>query len=317
MMHRLLELETREPAAIQLGPSRPPVMAPLAQQEPRELLACPAQRMHRIETGAHQVAYRFVSGIRNPYRRQLARSMQPRQTGCIPPIRLDPVARAPRDQRGSYDDAFVAVPRHVTLNAIAARPRLVAEPKPDAPAAEPAHQPIQRCRRVRDPAVLPNLAPQAARRDRNDDVFLVNIKPNVGDTEAYCVVPGQPKCGIFPDQAAARGYDRAGDGQGTLADRISTVVPRRGELCGVFVHTALAGRLRLPGVRQGSCGGAEEPGVHIRMLRLWPANLDHGGHSAAPHQAAADGLVLGRASDVDTFQRNVGTAVGGSARPHL
>src|ERR1700680_398461 len=40
-------------------------------------------------------------------------------------------------------------------------------------------------------------------------------------------------------------------------------------------------------------------------------------HGAAPHQAAADSLVLGRASDVDAFQRNVGTAVGGSARPHL
>src|SRR5216684_8773549 len=181
-MHRLLELETREPAAMQLGPSRPPVMAPLAQQEPRELLTRPAQCMHRVETGAHQIAHCFVPGIRNPYRRQLARSMQPRQTGCIPPIRLDPVARSPRDQRGGNHDAFVTVHRHVTLNAIAARPRLVAEPKPDALAAEPAHQPIQRCRRVRDPAVLPNLAPRAARGHRNNDAFLVNIKPNVADT---------------------------------------------------------------------------------------------------------------------------------------
>ena len=74
------------------------------------------------------------------------------------------------------------------------------------------------------------------------------------------------------------GYDRAGNGQGTLADRISKGVPRRGELRGVFVRTALAGRLSLPGVQQGSRGGAEEPGVHIRMLRVWPADLDHGGH---------------------------------------
>src|SRR6266852_5150148 len=113
------------------------------------------------------------------------------------------------------------------------------------------------------------------------------------------------------------GYDRAADGQGALADRISKVVPRRGELRGVFVRTALAGRLRLPGVRPWWRGGAEEPGVHLRMLRLWPADLNHGGHGAAPCQAAADGLVLGRASDVDAFQRNVGAAVGGSARPHL
>src|SRR5205085_6882002 len=121
MMHRLLELETREPAAVQLGPSRPTIMATLAQQEPRELLARPAQCMHRVETGAHQIAHRFVPGVRNPYCRQLARPMQPRQTGGIPPIRLDPIASSPRDQRGRNDDAFVAVRRYVTLNAIAAR----------------------------------------------------------------------------------------------------------------------------------------------------------------------------------------------------
>src|ERR1700674_1600895 len=114
-----------------------------------------------------------------------------------------------------------------------------------------------------------------------------------------------------------RAMTGAADGQSALADRISTGVPRRGELCSVFVRTTLAGRLRLPGVRQGSRGGVEEPGLHLRMLPLWPADLDHGGYGAAPHQAAADGLVLGRASDVDAFQRNVGAAVGGSARPHL
>src|SRR5271156_5661590 len=47
------------------------------------------------------------------------------------------------------------------------------------------------------------------------------------------------------------------DGQGALADRVSKGVPRRGELRGVFVRTALAGRLGLPSVRQWSRGGAE------------------------------------------------------------
>src|SRR5467141_3794805 len=182
MMHRLRELEPRQPTAMQLGPSRPPIMAALPQQEPRELLARPAQRMHRVETGAHQIAHRFVPGIRNPYRRQLTRSMQPRQTGCIPPIRLDPVARSLRDQRGGNHDAFVTVRRHVTLNAIAARPRLVAEPKPDALAAEPAHQPIQRRRGVRDTTVLPNLTADAALRHRHNDPILVNVKPDIRDT---------------------------------------------------------------------------------------------------------------------------------------
>src|SRR5271169_5085287 len=55
-----------------------------------------------------------------------------------------------------------------------------------------------------------------------------------------------------PDQVAPGGYDGGADGQGALADGISKGVPRRDELRGVFVRTALAGRLRLPGVRQWS-----------------------------------------------------------------
>jgi hypothetical protein len=54
------------------------------------LLARSAQRMHRVETGAHQIAHRLMLGIRNPHRRQLTRPMQPRQTGRIPPIGLNP-----------------------------------------------------------------------------------------------------------------------------------------------------------------------------------------------------------------------------------
>src|SRR6202158_3389950 len=90
-------------------------------------------------------------------------------------------------------------------------------------------------------------------------------------------------------------YDRAADGQGALADRISKGVPRRGELRGVFVRTALAGRLRLPGVRQWSRGGAEEPGIYLRMLRLWSADLGHGGDGAGPPPPAPDTQVFVRA----------------------
>jgi hypothetical protein len=49
-------------------------MAALAQQEARELLVRSAQCMHRVEAGAHQIAHRFVPGIRNPHRRQLCAS---------------------------------------------------------------------------------------------------------------------------------------------------------------------------------------------------------------------------------------------------
>src|SRR6266851_9771586 len=61
-------------------------------------------------------------------------------------------------------------------------PILVAKPQGRAVAAELAPHTVQRRRRVREPAVFPYLAPQAARGHRNNDAFLVNIKPNVADT---------------------------------------------------------------------------------------------------------------------------------------
>jgi hypothetical protein len=103
-------------------------MAAVAQQKARKLLARPAQCVHRVETGAHQIAHRLVPSVGNPHRRQLAGPVQPRQAGGIPPIRLDPVTGPPRDQRRRHHDAFVPARRQVTLDAIAARPRLVAEP---------------------------------------------------------------------------------------------------------------------------------------------------------------------------------------------
>src|SRR5277367_6862897 len=68
-----------------------------------------------------------------------------------------------------------------------------------------------------------------------------------------------------------------------------------------------------------ACGKGRAAALKSRAYtyELWPADVNHRGHGAAPHQTAADGLVLGRPSDVDTFQWNVRAAVGGSARPHL
>jgi hypothetical protein len=103
-------------------------MAAVAQQKARKLLARPAQAMRRIETGAHQIAHRLVPGVRDPYRRQLARPMKPCQAGRIPSIGLDAVAGPLRDQRGRDHDAVVPARRQLTLNALAAWPCLVAEP---------------------------------------------------------------------------------------------------------------------------------------------------------------------------------------------
>ena len=120
--------------------------------------------------------------IWNPYRRQLARPMQPRQAGRVAPIGLDPIAGTPPDQRWRNHDALVPVPRQVTLDAMAPPPRLIAEPKPHTLAPELAQQTVQGRRGVRDPAVFPDLAERATLGHRHDDPFLVNIKPNVCDT---------------------------------------------------------------------------------------------------------------------------------------
>jgi hypothetical protein len=108
--------------------------------------------------------------------------MQPRQTGRIPPIGLDPVAGTLGDQRRGDHNAFMPVRRQLTLNAIAARAGLIAQPQLHPFAAELARQAIQCRRTVRNSTVLPHLAAQAALGHRDNDAFLVNIKPDVGDT---------------------------------------------------------------------------------------------------------------------------------------
>src|SRR5262252_4654428 len=107
VMRRLVEAQTRQPTAVQFGSCRTAIMTALAQQEPRELLPCPPQRPHRIEAGPYLITHRLMSGIGNPHHGQLARPVQLRRTGCIPPIGLDPVTRSPWDQRGGNDNAVV------------------------------------------------------------------------------------------------------------------------------------------------------------------------------------------------------------------
>ena len=154
----------------------------MTQQEPGELLACPAQGMHRIKTGAHQVADRLMSGVRDPYRRQLTRPIQSRQADRIPLIGLHPLAGPLRDQRGCDHDAVVSARRQLTLNAVAAWPRLVAEPQLHPLTAELARQTIQGTPRVRNAAVLPDLAASTTLGYRYDNPLLVNIKPDISDT---------------------------------------------------------------------------------------------------------------------------------------
>ena len=123
-----------------------------------------------------------MSGVRNPYRGQLARPVQPCQAGGVATIGLDPVAGSLRDQRWRNDDTVVPAPRKVTLNSVAARPRLVAEAKPHPFTAELARHAIECRRRVRNPAVLPYLAADAILGYRHNDPLLVNVQTDIRDT---------------------------------------------------------------------------------------------------------------------------------------
>jgi hypothetical protein len=104
-------------------------MASLAQQKSGELLARSAQAVHGVEPCPNQITNRLVPGIRNPYRGQFAGSVKFGQADSIAPIGLDPVTRSLRDQRGGDDNAFLSLGRHVTLNAVAARPGFVTNRK--------------------------------------------------------------------------------------------------------------------------------------------------------------------------------------------
>src|SRR5580704_10964198 len=131
---------------------------------------------------------------------------------------------------------------------------------------------------------------------------------------AYPVVPGLSKYGILPQDEAAGWWpwrDIRWPGLDRLRNSRKRFPTRR-----VAQHSCSndAGRrLRLPSMWRR----AQEPGPHVRMSRLRPSDFDHGRQRDASLQAPADGLVLGRTSDVDALKRVVGAAVGGSTRPHL
>ena len=80
---------------------------------------------HCVEAGPDQVAHRPHVRDREPTPPSTASPVQLGQTGGVPPIRLDPVARPLRDQRWCHDNAFVPERRQLALDAIAARPRLL------------------------------------------------------------------------------------------------------------------------------------------------------------------------------------------------
>ena len=138
VMDSLVEFEPGQPAAMQLGPGRPPIMAPLAQQKPAELMACPARALHRVEPHPYQIRSRVAS--------------RPRTSGTYAPVtrRHDAAAPGSRHPAGpgftrsparlGISDAATRTRR--SLNTTAARPRLIPQPQLHAVAAELAQQTI-------------------------------------------------------------------------------------------------------------------------------------------------------------------------------
>src|SRR5215213_9515583 len=89
-----------EPARVRPGPGAAAGEDPaVAEQEGLQLLARAPQLLHRRLAGAHQLAHGLVAGIRDPDRRELAGAVQLGQGQRVPPVGLDPLARALRDQR--------------------------------------------------------------------------------------------------------------------------------------------------------------------------------------------------------------------------
>jgi len=70
----------------------------------RRWVGLPPGRADRRQTGAHKIADRLMSRIRNPDRGQFAGPMQLGQVDRVATIGLDPISRFARDQRRSDDD---------------------------------------------------------------------------------------------------------------------------------------------------------------------------------------------------------------------
>jgi hypothetical protein len=76
--------------------------------------------------GTHKVAQRLRTLIRNPYRRQISGSIAACQLLSIPSIRLDPITRFNRYQRGCHYLALNAQLRQLPVHDVACRSRFIA-----------------------------------------------------------------------------------------------------------------------------------------------------------------------------------------------
>ena len=143
-----------------------------------DLLALACAVLDRRLAGAHQIAHRLMGFVGRPDLGQFAGTEQTRQLHRIAAVRLHPLARPARDQGRSDDGAFVTELLDQPLQAVARRPRLVAEAKPCAGPFELAHQTAHGGVIRSDLPVEPDLAVATAIRHRDGMAILRNVHAN-------------------------------------------------------------------------------------------------------------------------------------------
>jgi len=97
------------------------------QEKGKKLLALSPKTVSRRLTGAHKIPDRLMSRIGRPDPYQFAGTVQTHQRNRIPTIRLDPLARAFRDQRRSNRQAVVPERLHLVIKPVSRRPGLKAD----------------------------------------------------------------------------------------------------------------------------------------------------------------------------------------------
>src|SRR3954465_5441709 len=87
-MHRLLELQSGQPASMDQCPGWPVVVMAVAQQEAAQLLTGLTRAAHRRQTRTQEIADSLMGRIWNPHWRQFTGPVQLGQVGRVPPVSL-------------------------------------------------------------------------------------------------------------------------------------------------------------------------------------------------------------------------------------
>lgn len=117
------------------------ITPPIPQHHRRNRLPLAPQVVHRSLPRTNQLADSLVCLIGHPDRGELASPQQPCELRCIAAVRLHPVARPARDQRGRDHCALVTHSDQLPVKPIPGWASLVAEVEPRMTLPEPVYHP--------------------------------------------------------------------------------------------------------------------------------------------------------------------------------